>query len=262
MSREITLTVLETPVTRRTLMAGGAKLAYSAPIIAASFHLTELRTRAEGIVSGPDEENNRGMFPPKIASIAYSAPGWILISGRQLSDAEVTFETKNGVVEVRSDETNKGKIEVNTDDQITISLTEEFTILKTTVETPDGIDIYKKKVKPQDKDKEKDKPDKNKPDEQKAEPEEAPRAEEQKPAPTEEAPVDDVPSEEQPVQNEPPADQPPEEPPTAEVPTQEPPTEEPTVVEEPVETPTVEEPPAVEPPAQKEPSSAKKPTGG
>jgi hypothetical protein len=184
------------------------------------------------------------MFPPTIDSVDYSVPGWVLITGRNLSKAAVTFQTDAGVINANiENETGQGKIEVNTDDQIVVSIADQLTLLSTTVETPDGVDVYDKKVKPKTADK-KDKKDK-KPKE------ESPQNEQQDAAPDDGAPVDEVQPEEPPVQNDQSEEQPIDEQPEVT------PTEEPQVVEAPVETPTdeppaevstVEEAPAVETP--------------
>jgi hypothetical protein len=252
MSRYETLTDLQTPVTRRTLVASGTKLAYAAPLVAASFRLTELTAHAEGAVSVPEEITNPGMFPPAIESVSFQAPGWVLITGRNLSDASVTFATTHGNIKASTrGKSHKGDIEgfieVNTNDQVIVSVPDGITIFTTTVETPDGTDIFDKKVKSKQ-------PDKNESDE-------APEAE-QESAPADEQTAEDAPVEEVRAEEPQPAEEPvqndPVEPPAEEAPAAEAPVEETPAAEAPVEQPPAEEPPVEETPVE-EPPDAEQP---
>src|SRR5215211_3141398 len=110
MSQHDALTVLQTPVTRRILVASGTKLAYTAPIVAASFRLTKLTALADEAVSGPDEITNRGILPPTIESVSFAAPSSVLITGRNLSSAAVKFETNDGSIDVSSDDKTRGSV--------------------------------------------------------------------------------------------------------------------------------------------------------
>lgn len=253
MSRFDGLTVLDAPVTRRAVVTRGAKLAYAAPLVAASFRLTELTARADEAVSRPGDTTIRGEFPPAIESVSYAALGSIHITGSNLSNASlVTFTTSRGNIKASTRGNShkgdiEGNIEANTDDQIIVSIPDGLTIFTTTVETRDGTDIFDKKVKPK-------LPDEKKSDKKKSD--EAPQAEEQGSAPAEDnsnVQAEDPPQAEQPVEDKPTEAPPAEEAPATQAPVEDLPTAEPPAAEAPVEDVPTAEPPVDVPPVEETP---------
>lgn len=129
-------------LTRRAAVVRGSRFAYAAPVVLASFRLSELEARAEEAVSQTDvQAAAAGLFPPVIESVSYAAPSWVVITGRNLSDASVTFVTDQGVV-------TGEVIQLNTDTRIIVSIGDGLTITSTNVVTPEGAAIFDQQAAP------------------------------------------------------------------------------------------------------------------